>query len=148
MDTTRSLKPTMILLYAYVGFETMVVPAGEMSNPEASGSALVLVYCDFSECSGVYLLYIVATGTYAQLAGTKNPVALAAGEFLGSFGGTLILVGIALSVSARMLVQHLSSTAFLRACRERGSASDCWTSFSTHARSCTQLFSRGGLRCP
>ena len=44
------------------------------------------------------LLYIVATGTYAQLGVTKNPVALAAGEFLGSFGGTLILVGIALSV--------------------------------------------------
>ena len=88
---------TMILLYAYVGFETMVVPAGEMSNPRRAVPLSLFIVISASAVVYV-LLYIVATGTYAQLAGTKNPVALAAGEFLGSFGGTLILVGIALSV--------------------------------------------------
>jgi amino acid transporter len=110
---------TMILLYAYVGFETMVVPAGEMSNPQRTVPLSLFIVIAISAVVYI-LLYVVATGTYAGLAGTKNPVALAAGEFMGRFGGTLILIGIALSVFGTNAGAALVSPRRFFALAERG----------------------------
>lgn len=110
---------TMILLYAFVGFETMVVPAGEMENPQRA--VPLSLFTVLAVSATVYvLLYVVATGTYSGLAGTKNPVALAAGEFMGRFGGTMILVGIALSVFGTNAGAALVSPRRFFALAERG----------------------------
>ena len=88
---------TIVLLYAYAGFETMVVPAGEMARPQRSvPMALFLV---LGICTVVYMgVFAVATGTLPGLAGHANPVAGAARGFMGETGGMLIAMGIVLSV--------------------------------------------------
>ncbi len=88
---------TLLLLYAFVGFESAVVPAGEMENPQrAVPIALVAV---MSLVAVVYAaLFLVTVGTFPEVAGHGNPVAAAAGRFLGPVGGALIGGGIVVSV--------------------------------------------------
>jgi amino acid transporter len=88
---------TLIILYAFVGFEVLTIPAGEMRGPRRSvPRALIAV---MSIVTVVYLLmWAVCTGTLASLAGADNPVADAAVGFLGPRGGGLVAFGIFLSV--------------------------------------------------
>jgi amino acid transporter len=88
---------TIIILWAFVGFEVLTVPAGEMRHPRRSvPRALILT---MSIVTVVYLLiWAVCTGTLPTLAGSENPVAEAAMEFMGPRGGGLIAFGILLSV--------------------------------------------------
>jgi len=88
---------TLIILYAYVGFEVLVVPAGEMQNPQRNVPlALILV---LSFVTVVYLLVLgVAIGTFEGLPGHDNPVAAASALFMGPAGATLIGIGIVVSV--------------------------------------------------
>ena len=98
---------TLVILYAFVGFEAMVVPAGEMANPRrAVPIALVVVL------GVVTVLYIgvlaVATGTLPELAGQSYPVLASAEVFLGSTGVAFVAGGIIVSMigvnSAQALV--------------------------------------------
>ena len=88
---------TMLLLYAYVGFETLVVPAGEMQNPQRSVPLALMTV--MSIVTVVYALILtVSIGTFAEIAGHGNPVAAASREFMGPIGGGLIALGIVISV--------------------------------------------------
>ena len=87
----------LLLLYAYAGFETMVVPAGEMDNPKRSVPLALFIV--MAVVTTVYLLvFTVAIGTFPEISGHPNPVAEASQGFLGPRGAVLIAVGIVLSV--------------------------------------------------
>ena len=88
---------TLVILFAFVGFETVTIPAGEMCEPtRCIPRALILV---MSLVTVTYLLlWAVCAGTLPQLAGAANPVADAAVVILGPIGGTMIAVGIFVSV--------------------------------------------------
>ena len=88
---------TMFILWAFVGFEVLTIPAGEMKDPlRAVPRALVVV---MTVVTVVYLgVHAVAIGTLDGLAGSQNPIAESARAFLGDFGGGLIAVGIVLSI--------------------------------------------------
>ncbi|WP_353258534.1 APC family permease [Prochlorothrix hollandica] len=89
---------TLLLLYAYVGFETLVVPAGEIHNPQRSLPLALLI--TLALCGAVYMgVYGVAVGTYGELAGSANPVAEASSRFLGPGGAVLVAMGIVCSVA-------------------------------------------------
>jgi len=88
---------TTLALYAYTGFEFIVVPAGEMKNPQKDiPRVLVIVFL------AVTLLYIViqlvATGTFPGLASTEKPLVDAASYFMGPAGGIIIGAGALLSI--------------------------------------------------
>ena len=88
---------TLIILYAFVGFEVLTVPAGEMRDPQRSIPVALLLIMGL--VTFVYLaIWAVCTGTLDSLAGAENPVADAATLFLGPLGGRLIAIGIFLSV--------------------------------------------------
>ena len=88
---------TLILLYAYVGFETLVVPAGEMQNPKKSVPLAMLLVMTI--VSVVYISVLsVAVGTFEDLAGHPNPIAAASAQIMGPWGGTLVAVGVCISV--------------------------------------------------
>ena len=95
--TAPLAETTMLLLYAYAGFETLVVPAGEMANPQRNvPKALFIV---MAIVTTVYMgVFGVAVATFDGIAGHENPVAAASAAFLGPVGGTLIAAGICLSV--------------------------------------------------
>ena len=87
----------MVILYAFVGFEVLAVPAGEMQNPRrAVPFAMVSV---LSLTTVVYLgVMAVSFGTFDGIASAKNPVADASATFLGPGGATLIAAAIAVSI--------------------------------------------------
>ena len=87
----------LLLIYAFVGFETAVIPAGETKNPEknvpfALIAALILVAVLF------ILIQIVAIGTLPGLPESKTPLADAAGTFAGGYAAAFIVVGALISV--------------------------------------------------
>lgn len=88
---------SLIILYAFVGFEALVVPAGEMSKPRravpmALITVLVLV------CVVYIGVMLVAIGTLPDIAGHKNPVVASAQTFMGSGGAAFIGIGIIVSM--------------------------------------------------
>jgi amino acid transporter len=95
--TAPLAETTMLLLYAYAGFETLVVPAGEMENPQKNVPRALFIV--MAIVTTVYMgIFSVAVGTFDGLAGHANPVAFASAAFMGPVGGTLIAIGICLSV--------------------------------------------------
>ena len=109
----------LLVLYAYVGFETLVVPAGEMANPKRAVplalmwvmGIVMVIYC---------AVFLVAIGTFPELAGHKNPVAAASEGFLGPVGATIVAVGIVLSVFGTNSGAALVSPRRFFALAERG----------------------------
>ena len=87
----------LLLIYAFVGFEATVIPAGESKDPKrdmpfALIVSLVIVAVLF------ILIQVVAIGTLPGLASSEKPLADAAGAFMGPFGATLIGVGAIVSI--------------------------------------------------
>ena len=87
----------LLFLYAYVGFENLVVPAGEMSDARRCVPRAVVIIM-----STVMVLYVavqsVSVGTLDELPGLRNAVAVSAESFLGSLGGTFIAVAVVISI--------------------------------------------------
>jgi len=110
---------TLILLYAFVGFETLVVPAGEMNNPQKSVPIALMAV--MAIVSVVYLAVLtVSIGTLPEIAGHGNPVAAAASNVLGPIGGTLVAAGIVISVFGTNAGAALVSPRRFYAMAERG----------------------------
>jgi amino acid transporter len=110
---------TLLLLYAYVGFEVLVVPAGEMRNPQRNVPiALLAVLAIVSLVYGAVLA--VSIGVFDGIAGHKNPVAAASGVLMGTVGGTIVAAGIVVSVFGTNAGQALVSPRRIYAMAERG----------------------------
>ena len=87
-----------VLVFAFLGVETALVPSGEVKDPARTVPRAV-----FLAIAGIAVLYIavqfVSQGVLgASLATTKNPVADAGGAALGQWGRELILIGSAVSM--------------------------------------------------
>jgi len=94
----RLARASMLLIFAFCGVESALVPSGEIRDvartvPRAVAMAMVAV-------TAVYLaIQIVAQGILgAGLAGETAPLAAAAGQALGPWGGRLLLLGAAVSM--------------------------------------------------
>lgn len=85
------------LIYAFVGFEAAVIPAGETKDPKRNVPFALLSALAF--CAVLFIIIqIVAMGTLPELAQSKTPLVDAAGKFLGSSGATFIGIGALVSV--------------------------------------------------
>jgi APA family basic amino acid/polyamine antiporter len=100
---------TLLLIYAFVGFEATVIPAGESKDPKkdmpfALLTALVIVAVLF------ILIQIVAIGTLPELAKSDKPLADSAGVFMGAFGAAFITVGAVISILGNLNGGFLATT--------------------------------------
>ena len=89
------------LIYAFVGFEAAVIPAGETRDPKknvpfALLTALAVVAVLF------ILIQVVSMGTLPDLAKSTRPLADAASVFLGVFGASFITMGAIISISGNL----------------------------------------------
>jgi basic amino acid/polyamine antiporter, APA family len=99
----------LMLMYAYMGFEAAVIPAGETKNPERSVPFALITALAF--CAVLFfVVQVVAIGTLPTLAGSKTPLADAAGQFMGSFGAGFIAIGALISVLGNLNGGFLSSS--------------------------------------
>ncbi|MCF6149668.1 MAG: amino acid permease [Candidatus Kuenenia sp.] len=88
---------TTLALYAYTGFEFLVVPAGEMRNPQKHLPRIIITI--FIIVTFLYIaIQYVAMGTYPQLSESDKPLADAAFYFMGPAGGVIIGLGALLSI--------------------------------------------------
>jgi len=89
------------LIFAFTGFEAILVNTGEMQNPEknipfALMTALLFVAFFYG------MIQIVCMGTLPDLAGSEYPLSAAATLFMGPAGALLISIGAVLSVGGAL----------------------------------------------
>ena len=92
----------LLLIYAYVGFESAVVPAGEARDPKRDmprGLLLGLL--------AVALLYVmiqlVSMTAVPGIAASKTPLLDVAAALVGPIGAGLLMLGVAASVAANLV---------------------------------------------
>ncbi len=110
---------TLLILYAYVGFEALVVPAGEMANPRRAVPIALMAVLLLSVVVYVGVL-VVATGTLPELAGHDSPVVAASKNFMGGLGASVIAAGIIISIIGVNAAQVLVAPRRVFALSENG----------------------------
>ena len=100
-DFTSFSSTVLLLVFAFGGFESVLVNSGEVKNPEKNlPFALFLAALIIA---GIYMLIqIVSIGTLPTLASTNKPLADAAGLFMGKTGAIIIAIGAMFSVSGTL----------------------------------------------
>jgi len=94
---TNFSQAVLLLIYAYVGFEAAVIPAGESRNPTRDLPFALFVALGF--CTVLFILVqMVAIGTLPGLAESKTPLADSAATFMGTLGAGFIAVGALISI--------------------------------------------------
>jgi amino acid transporter len=108
----------LLLIYAFVGFEMTIIPAGEMRDPQRDQPPGLLLGMAF--LIALYLsIQVVAIGTLPELAASDRPLSDAAARFMGSIGGGVIAAGAMVSILGNLGVIMLVSPRLLFAMAER-----------------------------
>jgi Gamma-aminobutyrate permease and related permeases len=108
-ESGKFAEALLILIYAYVGFEAAVIPAGETKEPRKNVPFALLMALVF--CALLFLLIqVVAIGTLPGLAESKTPLADAAGRFMGGFGASFIALGALVSILGNLNGGFLASS--------------------------------------
>jgi APA family basic amino acid/polyamine antiporter len=109
----------LLLVYAFTGFEMAVIPAGESKNPQRHlpmaliiGMTTVVVF--------YVLIQIVCIGTLGELASSRRPLADAAAQFSGTWGGAMITAGLTISLAGNLNILILTASRVIFAMAEYG----------------------------
>ena len=87
----------LLLIYAYVGFEAVVIPAGEAKDPKKNMP--FALFTALLVCAVLFLvIQVVAIGTFPGLAQSERPLADAAATFIGGIGAGFIVIGALISI--------------------------------------------------
>jgi amino acid transporter len=110
---------SLLLLFAYAGFENTATPAGEYVNPQRDVPFALLVMI-----GSVTLLYtavqLVALALVPDVASSATPLADAAGLIAGPAGVWVLTVGAAMSILGTNNNTVLAGSRYLYAMAERG----------------------------
>lgn len=92
------LDATLLLMFAYGGFEAALVPLGEARDPRRDAPFALAV--TLGTCAVLYCLtQVVVNAALPDPAASERPLAAAAGAFLGPMGATLLALTALFSVS-------------------------------------------------
>jgi APA family basic amino acid/polyamine antiporter len=96
-DNSAFASAILILIYAFVGFESVPTVTGEMKDPQRNLPFALLSGLAFAVVLYI-LVQIVCIGTLPELAGSERPLVDAANKFFGIFGAAIITVGALVSI--------------------------------------------------
>ena len=109
----------LLLVFAFTGFETAVIPAGEARDPRRH-----LPFALIAGTAIAVLLYVaiqaVCIGTLPGLAAAQRPLADVGGQLLGGPGTAVISLGALISVVGTMNAIMLAAPRLLFAMAEQG----------------------------
>lgn len=109
----------LLLVFAYGGFESALIPASEVRQPTRNYPFALLVA--FVLVAGVYtLIQTVVVGTLPAGMVTERPLATAAAQFLGRGGALLMTAAALVSVCGLLSGTMLNSPRLTYALAERG----------------------------
>ncbi len=108
----------LLLIYAFVGFEAAVIPAGETKDPQKNVPFALLAALAF--CAVLFIvIQIVSIGTLPELTKSEKPLADAAGRFMGTVGAGFIAVGALISILGNLNGGFLAASRILFAMAEQ-----------------------------
>ncbi|MFN3801592.1 APC family permease [Belliella pelovolcani] len=100
---------TLLLIFAFGGFEAGLVNSGEIVEPKKNLPFGLITAA--AVISGFYvLIQFVSIGTLPDLANSDKPLADAATGFMGWWGGMFITIGAVVSIMGTLNVQILSGS--------------------------------------
>jgi amino acid transporter len=113
------IQAVLLLVFAYGGFESPLIPAGEARQPRRDTAFALLAA--LAVIASVYMLVqLVVVGIVPHVAGTRAPLADAFRVLLGSWGGTLASLAAMVSIYGYATGSTLQSPRVLLAMAERG----------------------------
>jgi amino acid transporter len=115
-DWTQAI---LLLIFAYGGFETPLIPAGEARDPRRDTAFALLVALALI-AAAYMLVQLVVIGVVPRVAGDPAPVATAMGVLLGPWGVTLASLTAVVSIYGYSTGTVLQSPRVLFSMAERG----------------------------
>lgn len=116
-----SLGETMLIIfYAFVGFESAVIPAGEARNPRRD-IPMALVHTILAITVFYFLIQVVTISVAPDIAGSKTPLADIAMVLMGAVGAAILTLGAVFSISGNLTSSMLSAPRMLYAMGQLGS---------------------------
>lgn len=116
---------TLILFYAFVGFESAVIPAGEAENPRRD-IPLALIRTILAITVFYFLIQVVTISVAPRMAGSHTPLADVALILMGAAGAAILTLGAVFSISGNLTSSMLSAPRLLYAMGRLGSL-PAWT---------------------
>jgi len=110
----------LILLYAFVGFESAVVPAGEARNPRRDIPRAISVTV-LTITVIYFLIQWISVSVFPGLAGSETPLADVAKVLLGASGAALLTLGAVFSIGGNCSASMLSAPRMTYALARLGS---------------------------
>jgi amino acid transporter len=115
----QAFTATLLLIFAFGGFDVIAVPAGEAAQPRRD--VPVAFVATIAVVTAVYVLaQVVATGTLPGLAASNTPLADSARLTMGPAGALLISLGAIFAMSGNIAGQVLAGSRYLFALAEQG----------------------------
>ena len=108
----------LVLIYAFVGFESAVIPAGEMKDPKKNAPFALITAIGIIVAFYI-LIQTVSIGTLPDLANSERPLADAAQNFVGTYGAVFVVIGALVSILGNLNVGLLATTRLLYAMAEQ-----------------------------
>lgn len=113
------LHPVLLLMFAYGGFETALMPAAEARNPRRDYP--FALFLALVTCTLVYTAtQVVVDSVLTNPAATDRPMAAAAQIMLGGWGATLVSLGVLFSTYGYLSANILGAPRTLFAMAEHG----------------------------
>jgi len=109
LPVTGTLGETiLILLYAFVGFESAVVPAGEARNPRKDiPRAITITVLTITVI--YFLIQMISVSIMPELASSKTPLADVAEILMGTTGAAMLTMGAVFSIGGNCSSSMLSA---------------------------------------
>jgi len=99
----------LLLIYAFVGFEGAVVPAGEAKRPERDMPLGLLL--GLAVVAVLYMvIQLVSQAALPDLANSKTPLLDVSASLCGPVGAVVLMIGVAASVLANLVSSMFSAT--------------------------------------
>jgi APA family basic amino acid/polyamine antiporter len=119
IDARDWLEAILVLVYAYGGFEAVLLATGEMRDPRRDAPFALLA--GLAVVAVIYsLIQVVITGTLVNPAATMKPIAESAGHIFGSGAAALIALGALVSIYGYLSANMLHTPRLTFAMAQRG----------------------------
>jgi amino acid transporter len=110
----------LIVFYAFVGFESAVIPAGEARNPKRD-IPIALVRTILAITVFYFLIQVVTISVAPDIASSKTPLAEVAQLLMGAAGAAILTLGAVFSISGNVTSSMLSAPRMVYAMGQSGS---------------------------
>ncbi len=98
IEVSKFSSAILLMFYAFTGFESLSIAAGEMENPQKNLPRVITAVIVFVSTFYILIQMVATSALGNELASTSSPLASAFGQMVGSWGEQFILIGSLISI--------------------------------------------------